>query len=261
MSDEKSPQEIHRANATSFANAAKGEYGVDLQCDRVGAEWLDNFIQSRIATLNPSTQAGLIKLLGSFLGECIAGEYGGQWIVDSGRDHVRIGADGLVDPFWMVESSLNYRSTYYVSDLYAAIPEISRVRSGGLYAARGKVSAFKVYKVLAVDHVAVHLRKYSNRFDAPPSRLDPSSLSLHLDIQTWQDTSSPAAELPISHFPLAHEGFWAMAPALIQVEPVAEDELDGYRMWLETNSSAVQDKSPQTAEEATVRKKWWEFWK
>jgi hypothetical protein len=261
MGDEKSLQEIHRENATSFANAAKGEYGVDLQCDRVGAEWLDSFIQSRSATLNPSTQSGLIKLLGSFLGECIAHEYGGQWVVDNGCDRVRIGADGLVDPFWMVESSLNYRSTYYVSDLYAATREIARVRSGGLYAARGEVSAFKVYKVLAVDHVAVHLRKYSNRFDAPPSRLDPSSLSLGLDIQSWQDASTPAAELPIGHFPLAHSGFWAMAPALIQVELVAEDELDGYRMWLETNSSAVRDTSPLPAEQATVRKKWWEFWK
>jgi hypothetical protein len=205
MSGEKSLQETHRANAAEFAKAAKDQYGIELQCDRAGAEWLDSFIHSRSTTLNPSTQAGLIKLLGSFLGECITREYGGQWIVDNGRHCVRLGADGLVDPFWMVESSLKYRSTYDVSVLFAAIPEIARVRPGGLYAARGKISAFKVYKVLALDHVAVHLRKYSNRFDAPPSCLEPSLLSLGLDIQSYQD--APAAELPIGHFPLAHEGF------------------------------------------------------
>jgi hypothetical protein len=50
-----------------------------------------------------------------------------------------------------------------------------------------------------------------------------------------------------------------MAPELIQVEPVTDDELDGYRTWLETNSSDVESKSSQPAERETAPKKWWQF--
>jgi hypothetical protein len=187
--------------------------------------------------------SGLTQLVGSFLGECIIRQYQGEWITGDESRSVRIAADGAVDPFSMFERCLKYRSVYCVAEFFSAVPAIAKVRTGGLYAAQNKDHVFRIYKVLAVDPMAVHMRKYSNRFDACPAHLDPASFDNSMDMGSWLEKGTRAEELPIGHFPLAHEGFWAMAPQLIQVEPVTDDELDGYRVWLEAHSSETQSPS------------------
>jgi hypothetical protein len=109
--------------------------------------------------------------------------------------------------------------------------------------------------------MAVHLRKYSNRFDTCPGRLDPAALKVSMDMSHLQGKGTPAEELPIGHFPLSHPGFWKIEPALIQVEPVRDDELDGYHVWLEAHSSDMESQSPQPVEQETAAKKWWQIWK
>jgi hypothetical protein len=261
MSGEKSPQEVRRANAKDFADSVRTEHGVELGFDRAGAEWLDSFIQSRGVALTPATVTGLTQLVGSYLGECIIGHYGGEWTIVDGRGCVRLGENGTADPFWIIAYCLTHRSVYSVSDLFSAVPAMAKVRTGGLYAAHNNDGAYRIYKVLAVDNLAVHLRKYSNQFDAPPSRLDPSSLNLGLNFEAWQAKGAPASELPMGHFPLAHDGFWKMQPSLIQVEPIADDELAGYHTWLQNYSSSVETASPPPTDQRTTEKKWWQFWK
>jgi hypothetical protein len=254
-------QEIQHPDAQVFAVSIREKYGVELGCDRAGVEWLDRFIQSWAEALDSKTLAGLSQLVGSFLGECIIHEHGGKWVTADGREYVRIGAGETVDPFWMAGSSLRYRSTYSVSDLFAAVPAIAHVRVGGLYAARDENGAFRVYKVLAADHLGVHLRKYGNQFDECPSHLDPASLSIGLDFAAWQRRGAPASELPIGHLPLAHEGFLEMNPILVQVESVEVDELDGYHMWLTGSSPEEQAELSRPSGQKVVAKKWWQFWK
>jgi hypothetical protein len=236
MSEPLSLLETTRGNAQVFVDGVKSAYEVELQRDRTGAEWLDWFVQSRSEALDDKTRAGLIELVGCFLGECIIHEYGGEWADQDGRRCVRINAPGAIDPFWMAETCLRYRTVYTVSVLFASVREIAQVRIGGLYAIRDEDGAFRVYKALVVDHVAVHLRKYHNRFEACPAHLEPASLDIHLDLNAWREGGEVVAELPIGHFPLAHEGFWKMEPVLVQVEPVAEEEVDGYRLWAEGNN-------------------------
>jgi len=80
-------------------------------------------------------------------------------------------------------------------------------------------------KVLVVDEHAVHLRSYANKFREQPKDVDPASLSVG-------GLYDPAG-FGIGHFPLAKEGFFKDKPVLIKVVPVKEEELEGYKMYLE----------------------------
>lgn len=102
---------------------------------------------------------------------------------------------------------------------------------GGLYAVRNEDGSIGVRKVLAVDGMTVSLRKYSNKFGEPPSHVDPASLTIGIDIDAFRRGDDGA--FGIGHIPLARNGFWEMEPVLIQVEPVADEELEGYRVWLD----------------------------
>jgi hypothetical protein len=99
------------------------------------------------------------------------------------------------------------------------------IQVGGLYATQEKDGSWRVMKVLAVDEHAVHLRTYANRFPDRPKDVDPARLTLG-------GLNDPAG-FGIGHFPLAKEGFFNDHPVLIKVEPVTEDELEGYRLYLD----------------------------
>jgi hypothetical protein len=93
---------------------------------------------------------------------------------------------------------------------------------GGLYAMVGADGKHRVCKVLAVDDFAVHLRQYSNRYDAAPKAIPPDL--------TLNGTS--IATVGIGHMPIDKQGFAAEPHDLLGVESVDEAELDGYREWL-----------------------------
>lgn len=99
------------------------------------------------------------------------------------------------------------------------------IQVGGLYATQDEDGSWRVMKVLAVDEFAVHLRSYANKFPEQPKDVDAAKLSLG-------GLNDPAG-FGIGHFPLAKEGFFKDNPLLIKVVSVKEDELDGYRLYLE----------------------------
>lgn len=97
--------------------------------------------------------------------------------------------------------------------------------AGGLYAARGADGKFRVTKVLVIDEHAVHIRIYAERFDQLPEGLTSAGLSLG-------SLSGPDG-FGIGHAPISRQGFLAEERTLLTVEPVAEEELEGYRIWAE----------------------------
>jgi hypothetical protein len=97
------------------------------------------------------------------------------------------------------------------------------IQVGGLYAWKDKSGCWRVAKVLALDEFAVHLRSYANRFSESPNDIDPAELSL----------AGPTG-FGIGHVPVARDGFGRHSYALIKIAPVTEDELDGYRLYLES---------------------------
>ncbi|HEY0155620.1 MAG TPA: hypothetical protein VGB92_26770 [Longimicrobium sp.] len=86
-------------------------------------------------------------------------------------------------------------------------------------------------KVLAADGFAVHVRLYVQRFEQMPTAADLSSLTL--------GAFGPGSDNPFSigHMPLAPRGFAEDNPVLLAEVEVADDELDGYRAWLDAHSS------------------------
>ena len=99
---------------------------------------------------------------------------------------------------------------------------------GGLYASKGDDGIFLVSKVLAVDETAVHVRIYRNKFPSLPQNLDSSVLSL--------GNLGDAEGFGIGHAPIAKEG-WLAKHVFLKKEPVREEELDGYKAYLDAMRS------------------------
>ena len=221
--------EVLQGNAEVFCSVVEDRYGMAMTRDRDGVVQLEGFLNTRREDMDASALTGLVDLAGSFLGECIRHVHGGAWFDGPGHPHVELKAGGLADPFWMVESHLRYRAAYSVTVLFDAIGATARVRVGGLYSVPNDDGTFAVVKVLADDHIGVHLRRYGNVFVDPPEVVEAADLSTQIDLDRLQDEPTGLA---IGHFPLAHQGFWEMGPVLVQVETVEDDELEGYLIWL-----------------------------
>ena len=88
--------------------------------------------------------------------------------------------------------------------------------TGGLYVSQNPDGSYSVSKILVLDEFAAHVRMYSDEFKTKPSDLNSADL-----------------KVLIGHAPMAKEGFLLDKPELIKVEKVAEDELEGYRYYLE----------------------------
>jgi hypothetical protein len=97
----------------------------------------------------------------------------------------------------------------------------SKLQVGGIYAMPDKDGSWRVARVLALDQHAVHLRSYTDRFNERPKDVDLAKLN-------WF----------IGHMPLAREGFEKEQPVLIKVVPVAEEELEGYKAYLDAMNDA-----------------------
>ncbi|MDQ3753879.1 MAG: hypothetical protein M3371_04015 [Acidobacteriota bacterium] len=53
--------------------------GVNLKYDRASVEWLSGYIERIRLNLDESSIDGLTNSIGSFLGECVIANYGGEW--------------------------------------------------------------------------------------------------------------------------------------------------------------------------------------
>jgi hypothetical protein len=95
---------------------------------------------------------------------------------------------------------------------------------GGLYAAKNEDGTYGVSKVLAVDENAVHVRIYGNKFPTLPQNLDAATLTLG-------KLGDPGG-FGIGHAPVAKNG-WLASHTFLQKEPVREEELEGYKYYLE----------------------------
>jgi hypothetical protein len=95
---------------------------------------------------------------------------------------------------------------------------------GGLYASPEKDGTYRISKVLAVDDFAVHVRIYKNKFKTIPENLDTSKLSLG-------GLGDPDG-FGIGHAPVVKKR-WLDSHTFLKKEPVREDELEGYKYYLE----------------------------
>jgi hypothetical protein len=98
---------------------------------------------------------------------------------------------------------------------------------GGLYYTRRKDGSYSVLKILKIDDQGVHVRLYSNQFAEPPKKVDETTLhmaGLH---------QKPNENLGIGHMPISKKSFVTWHATFVQQCTVSEEELDGYKVWLD----------------------------
>ena len=102
-------------------------------------------------------------------------------------------------------------------DLDAGLAPLLSVRVDG---------SFGVIKVLRTEGQVVHLRMYSDRWEARPYDIDPWALRLGR-----ADEPVPG----IGHMPITRSAMGPWEPKLERLVMVGPDELEGYRMWRDTH--------------------------
>ena len=100
-------------------------------------------------------------------------------------------------------------------------------RRGDLVTVETEEDLFGVAKILEVDNGGVHVRLYVQRFSHRPTPTEIGALSTA--------PNGPGHDNPISvgHLPLSFGSFSGWEPNFLSAGEVVEDELEGYRMWVE----------------------------
>jgi hypothetical protein len=104
---------------------------------------------------------------------------------------------------------------------------VTQWTEGGLYVIPKENGAFVLLKILKVDDQGVHVRIFSNVYSMPPTHVDESALYL-----TGMNDREEG-QLGMGHLPISIQSFSGWNAKFIQQSQVAEEELDGYQMWLE----------------------------
>lgn len=130
------PLEMIEANAELAVQSARERLGVSLSFDRAGAEWLDGHLNRLRGRLSPEAQAGIVNVMGSFLGECIVRAHGGEWIEKAGEWLVQVkrAYTVSVNVFGKVEKQLAQVEGESVLSLFDFALEVAE--NGGGIAAR-----------------------------------------------------------------------------------------------------------------------------
>ena len=98
-----------------------------------------------------------------------------------------------------------------------AVGDICAVDSGN--------GGFGIVKILRLDPSIVHVALYGNKFSQRPSHVDTRILQFG---QIGEEGANG-----IGHLPLSRATFAQWHPVRIERAEVTEDELFGYRMWVE----------------------------
>lgn len=95
---------------------------------------------------------------------------------------------------------------------------------GGLYSISSE-GKYKIAKVLVIEDDVVHIRLYGNTYENRPTSVDESALFL----------GTPMDDVfGIGHLPISKQEFKTWEPKLIQKSSVSEEELEGYKIWKES---------------------------
>jgi hypothetical protein len=104
---------------------------------------------------------------------------------------------------------------------------IEKPVEGGLYSTSNENGSYSVLKVLKVDDKGVHVRVYSNQFPQRPTTIDETTLYMVGTNRRSNET------LGVGHTALSHSSFAGWGAKLIKVVPVKNEELEGYKLWLD----------------------------
>jgi hypothetical protein len=111
-----------KANAQLVISTARSNLGKDIGFDEAAVRWLNGYIQRQHEQGNPANRDGLVSTLGSFLGECIAQTYDGEWREVDGMLAVAFDERNAVFPFNKVAKQLENGAEDSVLSFFITIP-------------------------------------------------------------------------------------------------------------------------------------------
>ncbi len=117
--------------------------------------------------------------------------------------------------------------TMSFSSMLFGCSQSPKLTEGGLYYTQNTNGSYSVLKILKLDEMGVHVRLYSNQYPAPPSKVEESQLYM-AGIER-----KPNENLGMGHTPISRKSFEAWKPTYFQKSSVKDEELEGYKMWLD----------------------------
>lgn len=119
-----------RANAELVVTVVAKQLGQSISYDLEGVRWLEGYLQRQHEQKDGSLHDGLVSTLGSFLGECIRRNYGGEWADWEGSWCVRFDEQNAVFPFAKVRKQLEFGAEDSVLSFYKVIPVMFKLGAG-----------------------------------------------------------------------------------------------------------------------------------
>ncbi len=101
----------------------------------------------------------------------------------------------------------------------------SGLKEGGIYSFKNDNGSYSVLKILKIESGGLHIRIYSNQFDAPPTQVDESTLVI-----AGMD-HKPNQILGQADLPILKQRFEDYKAVFVQQSTVKADELEGYKTW------------------------------
>lgn len=98
---------------------------------------------------------------------------------------------------------------------------------GGVYCTQNENGTYSILKILKIDDGGFHVRLYSNQFAQFSRQIDESTLYM------VGMNRKPDERLGMGHAPVSKQSFLGWKATFIQKSTVRDEELEGYKMWLE----------------------------
>ena len=111
-------------NAELVINAVGRTCEVQLDYDEKSVEWLDGYIERNRTDFAEETIEKMTSIFGSFLGECIRRNFGGEWKTSENGFGIFLSINDAVYPFAKTEKHLRNGSEDSILGLYKMIPVV-----------------------------------------------------------------------------------------------------------------------------------------
>ncbi len=113
---------VIKENAELVINGVGRMYDIQLDYDEKSVEWLDGYIERNRKDFDEETVIKLTSIFGSFLGECIQRNFGGEWKASEDGFYIMFDTQNAIYPFVKTEKHLRNGSEDSIIGLYKMIP-------------------------------------------------------------------------------------------------------------------------------------------
>ena len=116
--------EVIQENAEVLIKHFASHLDVELGYNSDSVKWLDGYIDRNRMEIKEETKDKLIDIFGSFLGECIKKEFGGNWTFSENGFGIELPNKAMAFPFNKVSKQFLNGSEDSIYSFFTAIPFI-----------------------------------------------------------------------------------------------------------------------------------------